>query len=105
MSMCSHDKLRRIDKNFDTHFTNNVDEVIADDQQYEYYTDGRKYSNLIKINRKIAYHSNPVQYEVLINNSKTYLSDLEINNLIRSIDGIRIDEYAFASLSNKQKKN
>lgn len=90
----------KIIKNFDRHFTNNfIDESMSDEQRFEYYTDRRGNGNSIKINRKIAYYSDPPQYEIIINSSKTYLPDIEISSILRSIDAIKIDEDTYNYIS------
>ena len=79
-------------KNFDRNFTNVLEEVDIQSTRplYEYYTDHSQ-SNYIVINKQVQFFSDPPKYEVSVNGSVTYLTNEQIQKILRDINAIRID--------------
>jgi len=79
-------------RNFDRNFSNVLEEI--DDQSikplYEYYTD-RMMVNVIIIDRQVRFQSNPPKFEVIVNDTKTYLTNDEIQKLLADANAIRVD--------------
>ncbi|XWV25320.1 hypothetical protein QJ856_gp0450 [Tupanvirus deep ocean] len=80
-------------RNFNRNFSNILEEV--DEQAsfplYEYYAD-RMMINKIIINRRVQFASDPPKFEVIVNGSKTYLTNDEIQKLLMDANAFRVDE-------------
>ena len=89
-------------KNFDKHFTNVIEEVdvYSSKPLYEYYVD-KLMMNKIIVNKNTQYLSLPPQYEVIVNNKKTTMTDQQIYKLLSDINAIRIDEKSFKNINRK----
>jgi len=83
-------------RNFDRNFTNVLEEVDAESSGpiYEYYTD-RIGANKIIIDRTVRFLSDPPKYEVIVNESKIYITGDEINKLLSDINAVKIDRDQF----------
>lgn len=80
-------------RNFDRNFTNVLEEVDENSANplYEYYTD-RMRANIVVVNRTPQFFCQPPKFEVMINGSKSYQTDGEINKILSDINAFRIDE-------------
>ncbi|BCS82981.1 hypothetical protein QLL95_gp1142 [Cotonvirus japonicus] len=97
---------KSVTRNFDRNFTNILEEI--DEQSnvpfYEYYSD-RLWNNLIKYDRTPQFSSDPVKYKIFINGHVHYLMQKEIDNVLSSINAIRIDEDQYNRIKKKLNKN
>ena len=91
-------------KNFDRNFSNIIEEKedCLKDSIYEYYVD-RTLSNFIIIDRKIKFKSDPVKFEVKVNGENNYLTQSLINDLLSSINAVRVDKDHFNNLKVQKK--
>lgn len=87
-------------RNFDRNFSNILEETDEQSTKplYEYYTD-RMNTNHIIINKQVQFQSNPPKFEVTVNGSTTYLTNMDIKKMLFDINAIRIDEDQFNSLT------
>ncbi|QGR53801.1 hypothetical protein [Moumouvirus maliensis] len=79
-------------RNFNRNFSNQLEQLDAKSQipKYEYYTD--KYNaNLISINKATQLLSDPPKYEVDVNGSKNYLTQSQIDIILKNINAMNID--------------
>lgn len=83
-------------KNFDRNFSNVIEETDAESTrpQNEYYID-RTRSNYVIVNKQNVLRSQPAKFEVSVNNSKSYLTDNQIRQLLNDISAIRTDKSVF----------
>ena len=83
-------------RNFDRNFSNVLEEVdeYSSSPLYEYYSD-RMGINIIIINKRPAFHSYPIKYEVIANGSKSYLTVDYIQKMLSDINAIKIDAKKF----------
>lgn len=92
-------------RNFDRNFSNVLEEV--DEQSsiptFEYYTD-RNFFNLVRINKVVQFYTNPSKYSVTVNNRTEYLTQAQINKILREINAVRIDEYQYNNIYKKLNK-
>ncbi|AGF85492.1 hypothetical protein QJ854_gp290 [Moumouvirus goulette] len=79
-------------RNFNRNFSNQLEQLDAISQipKYEYYTD-KFGANLISINKAIKLLSDPPKYEVNVNNSNNYLTQTQIDTILKNINAINID--------------
>lgn len=79
-------------RNFDRNFSNILEEV--DNKQsrplYEYYTD-RNMMNIIIVDRRVKFNSDPPKFEVLVNGNKNYLTNNDILKLLSDTGAFRVD--------------
>jgi hypothetical protein len=79
-------------RNFDRNFSNVLEE--KENQQleplYEYYTD-RMMINVIVVDRRVKFDSNPPKFEVIVNGSKSYLTNDDIIKLLADSNAFRVD--------------
>lgn len=79
-------------RNFDRNFTNELEETNdkLSNPIYEYYTDHLGVNKII-VNRKVQFCSNPPKYEVIVNDSKSYLTNNEIQKILLDINAVKIN--------------
>lgn len=83
-------------KNFDNNFSNTID-FDDNEKKYlrvEYYADRNRVNNIV-VNRLNKYFSDPPKYDVNINGTKRLLTDMQIDQLLRDTNTMRIDEHQF----------
>ncbi|AGC01802.1 hypothetical protein H012_gp663 [Acanthamoeba polyphaga moumouvirus] len=92
-------------RNFNRNFSNQLEQLDANSQipKYEYYTD-KFNANLISINKAIQLLSDPPKYEIDVNGSKNYLTQAQINNILKNINAIRIDYNQYMMIKLKHPK-
>ena len=83
-------------RNFDRNFSNILEEQSEKSTvpQYEFYTDNMM-TNKIIVDRRIKFQSDPPKYEVIVNGSKYYLTNEEIQQLLSDARAVRVDESLF----------
>lgn len=101
----------RENKNFTRNFNRNFSNIIEQEEElsdniplYEYYTD-RLLANTVVVNRKVKFSSDPPKYEVQVNNVRTYLTNNEIQKILRDINAVRIDEMQMNMIQKRYKLN
>lgn len=82
---------KNFSSNYDRNFTNILGEIDNNKPIYEYYTD-KLNANKIIVNKQIQFFSNPAKYEVMVNDTKHYLTDGEIRKLLKDINAIHIGQ-------------
>ncbi len=79
-------------RNFDRNFSNVLEET--DNQQteplYEYYTD-RMMINVIIVDRRVQFNSDPPKFKVKVNDNRIYLTNGDIMKLLAETNVIRVD--------------
>ncbi|AGD92239.1 hypothetical protein LBA_00319 [Megavirus lba] len=89
-------------RNFDRNFSNVLDEVdeISSVPKYEYYTD-KLMVNYIRINKAIQFMADPPKYQVDINAQINYLTQANIDKMLRDISAIRIDQSQYINIKSR----
>lgn len=82
-----------LNRNFNRNFSNEIDQVdeVSNRPVYEYYTD-RLGANSIVINKTPVFNSQPLKYEVVINGTKSYLTQSDISKIFFDINAIRVNK-------------
>lgn len=78
-------------KNFSRNFSNEIEQVEKNPPLpiIEYYADER-FANVIILNRNSRSMRQPVEYEIIINGNKTFLTNEQISKLLTDIKAIRL---------------
>lgn len=78
--------------NFDRNFSNVLEETdeMTNVPLFEYYAD-KSLMNKIIINRQVKFNSQPSKYQVQVNDTMSYLTEVDIRKLLSDINAIRID--------------